>query len=359
MLVQTILGGIDMSKNKAGTIVSAIFASTVLLSGCGMYGSETNKKIDPPQKVTMVDKNANKDKTAKKDNSQETVKTELYLIDKNGYVVPKTIDLPKNVTVAKQALDFLVQNGPGTDMLPNGFRAVLPEGTQTSVNVKDGVATVNFSKEFKNYQAGDELKILQSITWTLTQFNTIKQVKLQMNGHDLTEMPVNGTPISDKLSRANGINIDTKDIVDITNTKPLTVYYIGGDEGSYYYVPVTLRINNEVKDNVAAVVNALATGPNEKSNLVSEFMSDVKLLSAPKLEGGKVTLDFNENIYGGFKDKIISKALLDELVLSLTEQNGIDKVTLTVKGKPSLVDDKGKKSIEAVTRPEKVNTGSF
>ena len=30
-----------------------------------------------------------------------------------------------------------------------------------------------------------------------------------MNGHELTEMPVNGTPISENLSRATGINFDT------------------------------------------------------------------------------------------------------------------------------------------------------
>ena len=69
-------------------------------------------------------------------------------------------------------MEYLVANGPVTDMLPNDFRAVLPEDTELSVNIKDGVATVDFSKEFKNYQPEDEMKILQSITWTLTQFDT-------------------------------------------------------------------------------------------------------------------------------------------------------------------------------------------
>ena len=113
------------------------------------------------------------------------MKTELYLIDKNGLVVPQTLELPKTESVAKQALEYLVKNGPVTEMLPNGFQAVLPADTKISVNVKDKVATVDFSNEFKNYQAEDELKILQSITWTLTQFDSIEKVKLQMNGHPL------------------------------------------------------------------------------------------------------------------------------------------------------------------------------
>ncbi|WHY89090.1 GerMN domain-containing protein [Neobacillus novalis] len=332
-----------------------------MLSGCGLFGGETKKKIDPPKTVAVGDKKASKETAAKeKGQVENTVKTELYLIDKYGYVVPQTLNLPKTTSVAKQALEYLVANGAVSNMLPNHFRAVLPEDTVPTVNIsKDGVATVDFSKEFKNYQPEDEMKILQSITWTLTQFNNIHSVKLKMNGHELTEMPVNGTPISEHLSRATGINLDTTDVVDITNTKPLTVYYVGGEENSYYFVPVTRRVNNNEKDNFVAVVNQLIKGPSGKSPLVSEFMSDVKLLEAPKYADGTVTLNFNKNIFGGLEDKEISQSLLDALVLSLTEQNGVEKVAVQVDGKADIKNDKGKKLSEPVTRPEKVNTGSF
>lgn len=348
-----------MSKNKVKPLVTAVFASTLLLSGCGLFGSETQKKVDPPKQVTETNSNPTKETTGKTEEAEGTVKTELYLINKDGYVVPQTLTLPKTTSVAKQALEYLVANGPVTDMLPNDFRAVLPEDTQVSVNIKDGVAVVDFSKEFKNYQPEDERKILEAVTWTLTQFDSVKKVKLQMTGHDLTEMPVNGTPISENLSRATGINLDTADVTDITNTKPVTVYYIGGEEGAYYYVPVTKRVNTSEKNNIVAVVNELVKGPNTKSNLASEFMPDVELLEAPKVENGKVTLNFNESIYGSFEEKIVSEHLLNALVLSLTEQKGIESVAVTVDGKAELVNDKGEKLSEPVTRPEKVNTGSF
>ncbi|WP_373889937.1 GerMN domain-containing protein [Neobacillus cucumis] len=352
-----------MSKNKAKMIGLTVFTSTVLLSGCGLFNTETQQKIDPPKTVTMKDDVVSKETSAKEKEAatKNTVQTELYLIDKDGYVVPRTLALPKTTSVAKQALEYLVTNGPVTDLLPNDFRAVLPEDTQVSVNINkdNGVATVNFSKEFKNYQPEDEQKILQSVTWTLTQFDNIKSVKLKMNGHDLTEMPVSGTPISENLSRATGINLDNTDVADITNTKPVTVYYIGGEEGSYYYVPVTRRISNDDKDNYAAIVNELIQGPSQNSTLVSEFMSDVKLLNAPKYENGTVTLNFNKNIYDSLKGKEISQNLLDTLVLSLTEQQGVEKVAIEVDGKVDIKNDKGKKVSEPVTRPEKVNTGSY
>ncbi|WP_066365895.1 GerMN domain-containing protein [Neobacillus fumarioli] len=350
-----------MSRNKAKILSVTVLTSTVVLSGCGLFGSETKQKIDPPKTVTVVDQKASKDPTAKKNNAADTVKTELYLIDKNGYVVPQTLNLPKINSIAKEALQYLVKGGPVTNMLPNGFREVLPEDTQMTVNIdKDNkVATVDFSNEFKNYQPDDEQRILQSITWTLTQFKDINSVKLKMNGHELTEMPVKGTPISDNLTRAAGINIDTNDVADITNTRPVTVYFVGGQEGGYYYVPVTRRVSNTEKDPITAAVNELIKGPSPKSNLVSEFMPDAKLLGTPKVDNGQVTLNFNKNIYGSFNKNVISQALLNELVLSLTEQQGVQKVAVQVDGKADLKIDQGKKLTEPVTRPEKVNTGSF
>jgi germination protein M len=360
-----------MSKNKKVTFVTAVtLATTVFLSGCGLLGGEEKKKIDPPQDATYLDESEAgtvEESAGAEANGEEmeegvegTVQTELYLIDKNGYVVSQTMSLPKSEGVAKQALDYLVENGPVTEMLPNGFRAVLPADTQMSVNIKDGVATVDFSKEFANYKKEDELKILEAVTWTLTQFDSVDKVKLQMNGEELSSMPVNGTPISDELSRANGINLDIDGVVDISSTKSVTVYYIGGDQDSYYYVPVTKRVDNDGNNDIQSIVSALAAGPGYGKGLLSEFQTDVKLNAEPKVEeDGKVTLDFNDAIYGSFEEKIVSQHVLNSLVLSLTEQQGIESIAVTVNGEAELVTESGQKLSEPVTRPEKVNTGSF
>lgn len=352
-----------MLNRKAKVLGLSVLTSAMLLSGCGLFGSETKQKVDPPKSVTVKEGKESKETAAKQENTENIVKTELYLIDKNGYVVPQTLNLPKTQSVAKQALEYLVVNGKGQEMLPNGFRAVLPENTELSVDIdkEKHVATVNFSKEFKEYQPEDEQKILQSVTWTLTQFENVEKVKLKMNGHELAEMPVKGTPISENLSRASGINYDVADVADITNTKPVTVYFIGGEEDNYYYVPVTRRVKASEKDPITAAVNELIKGPSDQSNLVSEFAHDLKLIEAPKYADGQVTLNFNKNIYSSFneKDKVVSQHLLDALVLSLTEQKGVEKVAVQVDGKADLTNDKGKKLSEPVTRPEKVNTGSF
>ena len=354
-----------MSKIKSMPFLIVLLSFAFILGGCGLLGGG-GQEIDPPQSESYIEdesalEESDAEDTAGDETVSQSVMTELYLIDKNGYVVPQTISLPSQEGVAKQALEHLVVDGPVTNVLPNGFRAVLPAGTEVDVDIKDGQATVDFSKEFGDYDASDELKILQAVTWTLTQFDSVETVKLQINGHELTEMPVNKTPITSNLSRANGINIDTSSTFDITNSTPLTLYYLGGEDNNYYYVPVTKRVDLKGDDMVTAIVNELVKGPGASSNLLTEFMNDVALLTEPKLdkEAGKLALNFNENIYGSFEEKIVSQSLIDVLVLSLTEQKGIQSVEVLVNGEASLVTEDGKELSEPVNRPEKVNGSSL
>ena len=367
-----------MSKNKKATLLATTAVATaVFLSGCGLFGGEEKKEIDPPQDVsyleeeemgTIEEAGATEEQTKEQKEEQgadqeeaveTTVPTELYLIDKNGYVVSQTMDLPKTESVAKQALEYLVVNGPVQQHLPNDFRAVLPADTAMTVNIKDGTATVDFSNEFATYAEEDEQRILESVTWTLTQFDSIDNVKIQLNGKELDSMPVNGTPIGEKLSRANGINVSTEGVVDITNSKPVTVYYIGGEAEDYYYVPVTKRVENDDSSEIETIVEELAAGPGYGTGLLSQFQTGVKLVEEPKIDDGQVTLDFNESIYGSMEEKMVSEHVLNTLVLSLTEQKGIESVAVTVKGEAGLKTEGGKELTEPVTRPQNVNTGSF
>ncbi|ANB60822.1 GerMN domain-containing protein [Anoxybacteroides amylolyticum] len=353
-----------MVKRRTIKLASSIIISAILLSGCGLFKKEQAiKEVDPPQDVSYLKEGqqVTNPTAGKEEKATETVKRELYFIDKNGFVVPQTLELPKTDAVAKQALEYLVQGGPVTDMLPNGFRAVLPVDTRVlGVKIeKDGTIIADFSPEFAKYKPEDERKILEAITWTLTQFDNVKKVKIRINGHDQSVMPVNGTPIQDGMSRADGINIDTSGVVDITNTHPVVVYFVAQQGEKTYYVPVTRRIPNKETDDITATVNELVKGPTYGSGLVSDFQPDVQLVTKPSYENGKVTLNFNDAIYGSNKKHVISDHVLNALVLSLTEQKGVESVAIMVNGKANLVREDGKALSAPVTRPENVNTGSF
>ncbi|WLR50125.1 GerMN domain-containing protein [Bacillus tianshenii] len=348
--------------SRAGVIGAAF---VLLLSGCGMFqGERAAKEVEPSQDVTYVSEEKLKEQPEeqKSEEQAESASRELYFIDQNGYVVPQSLALPKTKEVAKQSLEYLVQEGPVTELLPNGFKAVLPPGTQIlGVNIpEEGTVVADFSQEFANYAPEDEMKILQSITWTLTQFDNIDRVKIRINGHEQPFMPVNGTPINEGMSRANGINFDDGDVVDVQNSKAMTLYFLAQNDEDMYYVPVTRRVEAKAsEDIVATTVQELIEGPARDSKLLSEFHPDMTLVNEPKREDGVVTLNFNEALLGSLQGTAVSEHLLNSLVLSLTEQPDVEKVALQVNGESVLYNEEGNEIAEPVSRPQSVNTGSF
>jgi germination protein M len=362
-----------MRKMLKMPAVALLLIIPLLLSGCGLWGEEVTE-IDPPQDVETVGEDESLDQQPKEQNkegetssetddkSAETMKTELYLLDKEGLVAPQTLMLPQTVGVAKQSLQYLVKDGPVTPMLPNGFQAVLPAGTEVLGAAHDeasGTLTVNFSKEFKNYQPENEQKILEAITWTATQFDTVKTVKIQIEGVAQEVMPVNKTPIGDGgISRADGINKAVGNVVDVTGTTGLTLFYPAQAGDSYYYVPVTKRVDVD-KGKITAAVESLIDGSVAQSGLLDEFGNNVQLIDVPTIQDKVVTLNFNEAIYSSNEENMISDEALNSLVFSLTAQEGIDKVAIKVNGKANLKNAAGEMISEPVSRPKQINTAGL
>ena len=255
-----------MSKRAYVALAVLILLASVFSAGCGLFGKD-KESLDPPKEVSNLkegeDLNASPDaETMGEEAAADTMMVDLYLIDRNGFVVSQTLPLPKTESIAKQALEYLVADGKVSDILPNGFRTVLPADTEVDVDIQDGRAIVDFSEEFADYDSKDEMSILQAVTWTLTQFESVDSVELRVNGYPLTEMPVSKTPISPEgLSRADGINTGYTDVADITNTRPVIVYFMAQSEDDFYYVPVTRRVGNSEKDDVTAAINELIEGP--------------------------------------------------------------------------------------------------
>jgi germination protein M len=357
-------------KQRRIVFVSLLTGLLIMSSGCGLLTEKTNNEIDPPQQVNYLEDGKSLDEKGEdtdtlaggKDapaGATEAHQLQVFLIDENGMVVPQTMNLPLSQEPAKQVVEHLVKDGKASNLIPNGMRAVLPAGTEVlDVNIDQGTAVVDFSEDFKEYAAEDEQKILQSLTYTLTQFDNVSAVKIRINGIDQKVMPVNQTPIGDSMSRADGINIETNGVVDVTGSQTVTVYFIGQNDEQFYYVPVTRVV--PAKDNlVKTTVDELLHGPSLQSGLLTDLRNTVELVSAPVEENGVVTLNFNEAIMSEKKNTAISDAVLNSLVLSLTEVNGVDKVLIKVNGKNEVLNEEGKKLTEPVSRPVNVNKVEF
>lgn len=106
----------------------------------------------------------------------------LYFGDKNAdklYLERRNIEVI-NLAVARASILALIE-GPKTNLIPS-----MPVGTKLlGINLKNGICTVNFSKEFiLNHSGGSagELLTLYSIVNTLTEFKTINSVAILVEG---------------------------------------------------------------------------------------------------------------------------------------------------------------------------------
>lgn len=374
-VVQTIMGGNDVIRNnivRYSFIVILIF----MLTGC-FKGEQSLEEIDVPQDAKAVDQtdqnsleddmvqagNENEESEGNAENEEEeiveTIARQLYLVDANGMVVAQTLELPEldNQGVATQALTYLIKGGPVTEILPNGFQAVLPEGTEVlGLDLQeDGTLIVDVSKEFEEYEAEDELKILQAMTYTLTQFDNVDRIKLWINGYPQDEMPVNGTPIESGYSRVNGINLMASETVDLMKSQAVTMYYPSEYNDRRYYVPITQHIEMDEQDIFAPIVRTLISGPNYQFNALHVFNAETSLIHQPTLENGVLTLVFNQGVLKDVDKAIISDEVIETLVRTLTEHPRVDAIEVKVENIDQLVNENGEVYSEPVTKDIFVN----
>lgn len=350
-----------MRMQRIGKMTAVLGVSAVLLSGCGLFGPEKEvSSIDAPplSEVAVEVPDVTEEGSLEEPESvvQGTADRTVYLLDANGYVVPVSLTLPKVEGPAKQALTYMVKGGPVEALLQGGFSAVLPKGTEVKgLLIKNGVATVDFSKEFKAYEEKDEKKILDAVTRALTEFGNVKTVQIWVNGTPLKEMPVASTPIN-QLDRNLGVNLELSDGAIPGNTSAVTVYFQGQlDDARTYFVPVTRLI--PATQNVAkATVEELIKGPTQDSQLFSSLLRTTRVLDV-KQEKDLVTVNLSSDILKYDEGKEAHPDALESLVLSLTESTGAKQVQLLVEGKPltSEVHDFSK----PVARPLHVNPIRF
>ncbi|GAB2694758.1 GerMN domain-containing protein [Paenibacillus thermoaerophilus] len=353
-------------------------ALTVLLaSGCSMFNAEdTGQAIDPPQQETVAgtgsaggavpvggtlsgtgaDTGSGSGKQSQ--SGQVTMPVTVYLQDENGLMAPVTLSVPFSESVARVAMEHLVSGGPVDQLAPKGFKAVLPAGTKIiSLDIKDKSAVVDLSKEFAKYDAKDERRIMEAITWTLTSLPSVESVQLRINGQALKEMPVAKTPLDEPLTRAKGINLEKSANVQYGQATPVTVYFVGktSDEFSYY-VPVTRLV--PLTDNAAkAAVEQLIAGPFPASKLHSVLLPDVEAIDVktpdPAAEAKTVTVNLSAEALG--PDSKLPAEAAQALVLTMTEMAGVHQVNIQIEGKSDVKMTDNQNAAKAMARPSKLN----
>jgi len=119
-------------------------------------------------------------------------------------LVPTLRVVPKTTGVARASLEALLDSGSITDAYPQISSAIPPATKLLGISVKDGIATVDLSREFASGggSASSFLRLGQ-VVYTLTQFSTVRSVSFQVEGQTVTTFGPEGIVLEGPQRRAD------------------------------------------------------------------------------------------------------------------------------------------------------------
>ena len=282
-----------------------------------------------PAGTQEVETGAQPDAQAQQQGGQ-TVSTVVYYQDNYGYLVPVMCNVAYEDGIAKATLKRMVQS-PENDMnaAKLGLRTVLPENTSFDLDIHDGLARIDLSKEvLEMSDAAAESNMVTAIVQTLTEFDTVDRVEFLVGGQKLEKLP-HGTDISGSFERGE-INLETNvSTSGSASLEPVKLYF--PCESGNVVVPVTRMVYSTPDVNTAVL--ELAKGPSTQSPLERALPAGCGLIDV-QVEDGVAKVNFTQEFAQMVEDSDGGRMALKALVLTCTQFEGIDSVEIYVEGEP-------------------------
>lgn len=262
--------------------------------------------------------------------------TVLYYQDDKGLLVPvmRKIPWPEGRGIAKASMRALVDNPANrSDMEGIGLVPILPANTDIiGMSINDGVCKANFTGNVLNYgNITEEQAIVKGIVYTLTEFPTVSEVQIMVDGVSPRTLTF-GTDVSSPLARED-INYAGSG----SGKGKVIVYYqstVNGMEN--YFVPVTkdVQVENNEEVTVIRVLEMLAEGPTENSGLFSVLPEGLQVKNVDVING-IAYVDFSEEIKN-VTDESVARDIIKSVALTLKDyyknQVLIESVSLLADG---------------------------
>lgn len=197
------------------------------------------------------------------------------------------------VDMANFALKHLFE-GPSN----NKLMKTLPEETSLlSLSVKDGVATVDFSREFSSYSGIDDLLARFSVVSTLCDIPGITEVSITIEGNPLVSKTT-GNEIGRLSKKDVVLDIDVVDSPSATTT--ITMYFATSDAMGLKAETRNVKTQNTISIE-KTIMNELLKGPSSHE-LTSVMPTGTKVLNVETKDSVcyvNLSVDFVSKFPGG------------------------------------------------------------
>jgi len=308
------------------TMVILLTAIIAALSACSFTKDRKNAASEKDAgSSTAVEQTASSDDTTKENGTADEDKITLNLYfansDKTAILAEKREINTDGRDDVRAAMEALI-DGP-TDQ---SLKRTIPEDARLiDVDVDDGTAVVNFSRELLNENGMVGIIEKASIVNTLTDIDGIRKVKILVEGKDLLNS--GGLPLGE-LKR---YETDEQGHLLEGETKTVTLYF--ANAGANGLVAESREIYVFKHDPIEAeVFYELAKGP-VTQGLYPTIPEGTRILSVETEDGiCKLNLseEFIDNAVGGSAGELVT---VYSIVNTLTELPGIEKVQFLIDGK--------------------------
>lgn len=267
-----------------------------------------------PVEETMADPNV------------EKVSTVVFYEDGDGYLVPVTRQVEKTDGIAKATLNLMVKESQNDmEAARLGLRTVIPEGTSFEIDIRDGRANVNVSKEALSCaDAAQEALMVDAITNAMTCFATVEEVTLEFDGMKRSKLTY-GTDVSGVFT---GGNLNLESVETFSSDAGLVQLYFPSQTGRLL-VPVTRTVFSHA-DPTTAVLE-LAKGPQDDSGLERALPEGCGVKSVT-MKNGVVTVNFSKEFKQAMEMSDGGQQAVRAILFTCAQFPGVKKVEVLVEG---------------------------
>lgn len=169
-------------KNKKIILIFSILLILVLIGGIFAIWFVKNKENSKVEEITPEEE-------ISEEQLRQTIVTLYFVSNETNEIMPEArlIDIKEIIATPYEKLINLLIEGPKNEKA----KKVIPEGTTLlKTFLEQDVITLDFSKEFLNYNKEDEKEkenLINTIVNTLTELTEINGVKIKIEGEDVED----------------------------------------------------------------------------------------------------------------------------------------------------------------------------
>jgi hypothetical protein len=191
-----------------------ILLSVFVLSGCGTLQTLVKKDGETSPLADWIGGAGGtaQEETIPAISNQGDGKTvSLYFPDSSGKaLIKEERTLPKTLSLARETVNQWLR-GPAVQ--GSSQAAVDPSTTLVDISIKEGVATVDLSREFTQVYGNVTPEVtVYGLVNTLTQFPTVREVKLRIEGKAITKigsLDVSNLSYREGLVKESSVNVNS------------------------------------------------------------------------------------------------------------------------------------------------------